>query len=182
MMGVYRITNRITGDFYIGSSVDIRHRMGQHFSKYKVRLHTERFDQDLQRYGKDGFDVEVIEECEFDELREREEFYLCKYHPPYNLRWKGYKRSEETRRKLSEKLIGRTVPRGVVEKARLAILKRHETIPQTNAGHKKRVSVDGAEFESVKACAEYFGVNPSTATQALKKGHKLLGHEVRYVV
>lgn len=181
MMGVYKITNLVTGDFYIGASSDIKRRKSQHFTN-KISGHTKRFDDDIRRYGRDAFSFSILEECSKEELWEREQYYLQTLQPSYNVRWRGCKRSEETKTKVRRALTGRKQSQAVIEKRKKSIAERRKLYPQTNAGHKKRVAVEGMEFDSVKACAEYFSVNPSTVTHALKKGHRLKGHKVRFVV
>ena len=181
MIGVYKITNLVTGDFYIGASNNVARRKSQHFTNKKSG-HTQKFDDDILRYGRDAFSVEVIEECRKEELWEREQYYLQTLQPRYNVRWRGCKRSEETKARVSKALTGKKQPRDVVERRKRSIAERHKIHPQTNAGHRKRVMANGIVFASIKACAEYLGVSPSTVTHAMKKGHKVKGHEVRFVV
>lgn len=222
MTGVYKITNLITGDLYVGSSVNLSRREKQHFSKKRFG-HTQRFDEDIERYGVENFSFSVLERCDKKNLKEREQHYLQKLQPKYNVVWKGCKRgnefcervsrttkewwnnlpsnikekiinnnltgppvghevSKETRAKISSVLTGRKQPKDVIEKRRQSILNRHKLHPQTNEGHKKRVTVGNEEFDSVKACALFLSVKPSTVSQALKKRHKVKGQEVRFVV
>lgn len=186
MVGIYKITNQITGDFYIGKSNNIQKRFYNH--KHYVK-HSEYFDSDIHRYGWNNFKLEVLEQCTEDVLLEREAYYIQALNPAYNSIVRGRFVSEETRKKISQKLTGIKQPKDVVERRKESIRKRHLTIPQTNAGHRKKVLVDmmadnipPAEFESVKAAAEFFEVHPSTITHAIKRGHKVHGHPVWYAV
>lgn len=87
--GVYRITNIITEDFYIGSSIEIENRWCNHKSSAKTyrqggRWRVSHLYQAMQKYGIDNFKFEVLEECRLDILREREQHYIDTLHPAYN--------------------------------------------------------------------------------------------------
>ena len=186
MVGIYKITNQITGDFYIGKSKNIEKRFYNH---QKYVKHSERFDSDIIRYGWDNFRLDIIESCSERDLLEREAFYIRSLHPVYNSIIRGRKLSEATRRKISQKLTGKKQPRDVVERRKATIRKRHLMFPQTNAGHRKKVFVDmvadntaPALFESVKDAAAFLCVHPTTVTNAIKKGHKVRGCSVWYAV
>lgn len=185
MVGIYKITNRETGECYIGQSKRIERRVRDHFAKW-IATHSKHFADDIAKYGRSGFDIEVIEECKPDELLDRERYWIGKLSPGYNVIFDGHIVSDETRSKISKTLTGRKRPREIVARQRAAILKRHETIPQTNAGHMKKVAaaVDGEviTFESVKATAEFFSVDPSTVSSAIKRRIKVRKHAVWFVV
>lgn len=88
--GVYKITNKITGDFYIGSSNDVKGRWAGHkrASKWK-RYPNIKLYQDMTKYGKDSFIFDLIEET--DNLKEREQYWISQLKPTYNIRWaKGW--------------------------------------------------------------------------------------------
>ena len=84
--GVYKITNNITGDFYIGSSKDIKIRWASH---KRPSVHKQRPNSKLYKamasYGLDNFTFEVIEET--DNLREREQYWIEQLKPSYNNNW-----------------------------------------------------------------------------------------------
>ena len=83
--GVYKITNIITGDFYIGSSKDVKKRWASHKwpSSWK-RFPNNPMYLDMQRYGIDKFDFQVIEEVEPEHLKEMEQKFIEKLQPAYN--------------------------------------------------------------------------------------------------
>lgn len=102
--GIYKITNIITGDFYIGSSKDIKHRWIAHKSSSTFRQHpNSRLYQDISHYGIDNFTIEIIEETE--SLREREQYYIETLKPVYNTN-RAYglniERAKEARRQCSK--------------------------------------------------------------------------------
>lgn len=81
--GIYKITNNITGDFYIGSSNDVKRRWVVHKSpsQWKRRPGMKLY-QAFIKYGLDNFIFEVIEET--DNLRNREQYYIEHLKPVYN--------------------------------------------------------------------------------------------------
>jgi len=75
MIGIYKITNLVTGRCYIGQSKDIDERFKQHF------YHSDSIvDKNLKLYGKDHFKFEVLEVCNENELDEKEAYYIRKYN------------------------------------------------------------------------------------------------------
>jgi group I intron endonuclease len=81
--GVYKITNNVTGDFYVGSSKNIMRRWTQHryCSEWKKQPNS-RLYQAMSHYGKDNFTIETIEET--DNLKEREQYWIEQLKPTYN--------------------------------------------------------------------------------------------------
>ena len=83
--GVYKITNTITGDFYIGSSKNVKSRWRSH----KVPSTWERFPNNplylnMKKYGIDKFEFEILEEVEIDRLKEKEQWFIETLKPAYN--------------------------------------------------------------------------------------------------
>lgn len=95
--GIYKITNTVTGEFYIGSSKNIRQRWYTHKVPSVWKKHPNiKLYQDMSRLGDNNFIIETIEET--DNLREREQYWIEKLHPSYNDRQaNGY--NEERKRK-----------------------------------------------------------------------------------
>ena len=83
--GIYKITNTVTGDFYIGSSKDIKHRWAQH--KYQStwnRITNNPMYLDMRKYGVEKFDFEILEVVEIDKLKEAEQKFIETLKPTYN--------------------------------------------------------------------------------------------------
>ena len=81
--GIYKITNTITGDFYIGSSKNIKKRWNIHKTPYTIKKHPNvKLYKAMTQYGRDNFTIEVIEKT--DNLREREQYYIEQLKPVYN--------------------------------------------------------------------------------------------------
>ena len=83
--GVYKITNTVTGDFYIGSSKNIKKRWAEHKcpSSWK-RLPNNQMYQDMKKYGVDKFAFEVLEVVEIVSLKEMEQQFIETLKPTYN--------------------------------------------------------------------------------------------------
>lgn len=81
--GIYKITNNITGEFYVGSSKDIKLRWSIHKTPYTIKRHPNvKLYKAMAQYGRDNFTIEVIEET--DNLREREQYWIEYLKPVYN--------------------------------------------------------------------------------------------------
>lgn len=82
---VYKITNTITGDFYIGSSKNVKQRWANHKCQSTWNKHPNNpMYFDMQIYGIDKFSFEILEEVEIDSLKEKEQQFIEKLKPTYN--------------------------------------------------------------------------------------------------
>ena len=83
--GVYKITNTITGEFYIGSSKNIKYRWATHkcLSMWKQHPNSKLY-KDMASYGLDNFTFEIIEKT--GNLKEREQYWVDQLKPSYNVR------------------------------------------------------------------------------------------------
>ena len=113
-MIIYKITNKINGKVYIGQTIhSLQHRWREHCYSSSGCLGIR---SAIEKYGKENFIVEQIDvACDRDELDLKEqywiEFYNCISPNGYNLKSGGKHTilSEESRKKLSEKLKGKNV-------------------------------------------------------------------------
>ena len=87
--GIYKITNLITGQIYIGSSKNIRKRCQQHRHNISTkRIYGNDYSVkkplyiDMRKYGLDNFEMEIVEIT--DNLLEREQYYIDLLKPHYN--------------------------------------------------------------------------------------------------
>lgn len=85
IIGVYKITNTVTNDCYIGSSNNVKSRLAHHkitstWGKYPNK----QLYQDMQKYGTDNFAFEMLTEVEADKLKEVEQQIIEKMKPTYN--------------------------------------------------------------------------------------------------
>lgn len=75
MIGIYKITKKENGKSYIGQSNDIERRFKEHTFKNKIPI-----DKAIQKYGKESFQFEILEECSLDELDEKERYWINYYN------------------------------------------------------------------------------------------------------
>jgi len=88
--GIYKISNKITNDCYIGSSKDIEKRWYKHTrpSAWKQCPNNPLY-LDFQKYGLESFLFEIVEET--DNLKEMEQYWIEQLSPSYNDRYaKGH--------------------------------------------------------------------------------------------
>ena len=104
---VYKITNTATGDFYIGSSKDVKLRWMQHKCKSKWNeCPNNPMYLDMQNYGTDKFEFEVLEVVEVDSLKEKEQQFIETLKPTYNrcnAKGLNVERRKETHKKAQKK-------------------------------------------------------------------------------
>ena len=83
--GIYKITNTITGDFYIGSSKDVKERWTAHKcpSTWNKCPNNQMY-LDMKKYGIDKFEFQVIEEVEAGKLKDAEQKFIELLKPTYN--------------------------------------------------------------------------------------------------
>ena len=82
---VYKITNTVTGDFYIGSSIDVKRRWKEHKHPSRWnRYPSNPMYLDFQKYGIDKFEFQILEEAEIASLKEAEQRFIETLHPVYN--------------------------------------------------------------------------------------------------
>lgn len=79
--GVYRIVNTINKKQYIGSSININRRFRNHILSLNRHKHCNPILQSAwDKYGKDAFIFEVIEECDPNDTMDRETISILKYN------------------------------------------------------------------------------------------------------
>ena len=83
--GIYKIINTVTGDFYIGSSKNVKQRWACHKcpSVWKQYPNNPMY-LDMKHYGVDKFEFEILEEVEPEHLKEKEQQFIETLKPTYN--------------------------------------------------------------------------------------------------
>ena len=76
MIGIYKITNKITKQCYIGQSVHIERRWEEHCRPSATSL----ISKAIKEYGKENFIFEIIEECSANQLAEKEQYWITFYN------------------------------------------------------------------------------------------------------
>jgi len=111
-IGIYAIHNIISNKYYIGSSQCIRRRWNEHKSLLNRNKHgNQHLQYSYNKYGLDVFEFIILEECNINELLQREDYYRMEYSKLYELYdieiksgapMKGRKHSLKTKLKMSK--------------------------------------------------------------------------------
>jgi group I intron endonuclease len=108
--GVYCLVNKIDGNIYIGSSVNLQVRFRNYLNTNFLKTNKNKnmpITQALLKYGVDNFAVFILEYVIVENLTIRETYYITQNLPYYNVLKQGYsslgfKHTEETKKLLSE--------------------------------------------------------------------------------
>jgi len=117
--GIYKIENLITNKVYIGSSVNIDDRWSRHRGDLvKGKSCSPKLQNSYNKHGFENFEFSILEECDIDNLIEREQYYIDMYNS-YNEGYNccplagnslGAKQSYETKAKISKVMKGENNP------------------------------------------------------------------------
>ena len=119
--GVYKITNKINGKYYYGSTTaSIRRRWNLHRCQLLNDCHPcEHLQKSWNKYGEDNFEFSIVLLCDPDNCLYYEQLFLDKYWDAgikcYNIckvagNQLGIKRSIETKKKMSDAKAGKNNP------------------------------------------------------------------------
>jgi group I intron endonuclease len=111
--GIYKILNTQTGEYYIGSSVNLYSRIFQHYNKLRKKTHgNNRLQRSYNKYGEESFKVIILSYEDPKNVRKIEYDLIEKEKPAYNLinAYSEYYFDEEVRKKMSDsqKLLQKT--------------------------------------------------------------------------
>ena len=136
IIGIYCIENLINSKKYVGKSVNIDRRHNEHIDDLRQGCHP---NKHLQRawnlYGECNFKFFIIEECEADELNDREIYWINQYDAyinGYNMTRggdgsAGYLHDKETKEKMSK--IKKEQFKDVENREKLSNAHAFESIP-----------------------------------------------------
>lgn len=160
-MIIYKITNKINGDFYIGQTIKSKEERFQRH-KYDVSYNSKtHLHRAMRKYGFNNFIIEEIEnQIPQEKLDEREIFWIKELNPPYNMtdggegcnplkspNWiKSMKEHHKNRPRETYASYGM--------KGKKQSKKFHEAIKKSNSNP---VSIDGVEYESIKDVMKILG-------------------------
>lgn len=104
---VYKIVNEVTGDFYIGSSKNVKQRWAEHkcLSSWK-RYPNSPMYQDMKKHGVENFRFQILAPVMEEHLKDVEQEFIEMLKPTYNSIYaKGWdvERQKESNRKSSRK-------------------------------------------------------------------------------
>lgn len=112
---VYKLTNLVNGKVYIGvTKCGLRKRWNEHVYAGNRQTKKTIISMAISKYGKSNFTIELIKKCESEKEMYKTEIELIAYYKSNNNKFgynnsiggekssKGYKHSQETKRRLSE--------------------------------------------------------------------------------
>jgi len=209
--GVYVWTNKVNGKSYVGSSTNLTIRFNCYFNKSRLGLGSGKhmlINKALLKHGHSNFRLEILEYCDKDKAIIREQYYLDKLNPEYNIlkiagSCFGHKHSEESKAKMRKAALGRVFSEETKAKLKDASLGRklrlstilklrsyrhtEEAIIKIRAGNKKSISVqvtdletnELAEYSSMRQAAKQLNTTSATIGSYLKNKKPYLN---RYLI
>ncbi len=133
--GIYRWVNKTNNKSYVGSSINLISRFYRYYNIKHLVASKRLIDKALLKYGYSNFRLEILEYCDIDILLVREQYYIDKLKPEYNIApiagsTLGFKHSQETlnyfkndrkfseeaKKKLSKAATGRVLASSVGKK------------------------------------------------------------------
>lgn len=108
MAHIYKIENKINGMVYIGSSQDANERFKQHLILLKKGQHKiSKFQDDFNRHGQDNFIFYIIEEADYDNIRDIEYHYIKMHNRDmlYNISIGNTRKTEIAKKKILQNAI-----------------------------------------------------------------------------
>lgn len=164
--GIYMIQNRVTGDSYVGSSVNLYGRMQQHFSGLRRAKHYNLLMQrSFTKYGESNFTYVVLEFCSREDLGNREQHFVNSLNPKFNIirEVERHALPEESRLKVSATLKEGYGSGRIVSQSFKPVL-------QYNLDSKFL-----KEFPSLNSACEEVGIVASTIIRCLKGPYSTAG-------
>lgn len=190
--GIYKWNNLITGKSYVGSSVNLGNRFKYYFSlssisKYLIKKPSYIY-RAIIKYGYNNFTLDILEYCEPDVVLKREQFYIDKYKPEYNIlkiagSRLGQTLSEESKRLISinSRKLWNKGSKGV-SKEKLSVTSPIKVVTNEtkiklsirSSGVKVKVfNKSGSfinEFSTIKNAAKYLNLEPKTLNRIFETG------------
>ena len=73
---IYKITNKVNGKSYIGQT---RYTIEFRWKQHQHKKDNTYFHNAIKKYGIENFSIEILEECNIEDLNSREIYYIAKY-------------------------------------------------------------------------------------------------------
>lgn len=131
--GIYKIHNKVTSDFYIGSATSFYNRKAVHLSLLRRNIHdNSHLQRAWNKYGEENFEFILISKCPQEYLLKLEQWFVDSLKPSYNIRTTvnsnyGLTFSEEHKKNLSKALKGKKRTQEQKEhQSKIKIGKRHK--------------------------------------------------------
>jgi len=170
--GVYKITCIETGKFYVGGTTDCRRRRYEHLYALRKSKHRSiRFQNAFNKYGESSFVFEVLEFCDRDSFRVREQYWIDTLRPfdrnvGFNVTAQAFPTT-----------LGRIPTSETLDKIRATWSRK-----QDKCAHFRKAIVrsDGQRFVSIREAARQVGCSDVNLRDALKKNRPFQGLFYRY--
>lgn len=125
--GIYKIQSKHKPEkFYIGSAIYFKNRWALHLADLrKNQHHSPRLQNHVNKYGVADLEFIILELCFPEFLISREQYYLNKLKPFFNINKLansslGVKRSKETRDKIRKSKIGKSNPTKGIKRKKMS--------------------------------------------------------------
>ena len=73
---IYKITNKVNNKSYIGQT---RYTIEFRWKQHQHKKDNTYFHNAIHKYGVENFSIEILEECNIEDLNQKEIFYIAKY-------------------------------------------------------------------------------------------------------
>ena len=166
-IGIYRWINKINGNTYIGSSVNISVRMYTYYSLRSLAKSNRLIDRALLKYGFSNFASEILEYTDKNNVLEKEQYYMDLFKPQYNIvetagSTLGYKHTQESLEKMRDFILSDEVRDRKALSTENATAARRISIVVENIKTKVK-----QEYYSLTEAGYALGVSKSSVSQAL---------------
>jgi hypothetical protein len=84
--GIYMIYNKVNKKKYIGKSTNLLERILSYFENSFIVNKSSRIYRALLKFSHAKFSFTIIEFCKIEELSSKEQYYIDKFKPQYNIR------------------------------------------------------------------------------------------------
>lgn len=165
-IGIYKITNIINNNCYIGSATNLKKRWSGHKRQLKLGKHScKHLQHAYNKYGEDSFIYSVLLFCEKENLILYEQRAINVYKPEYNIlkvagSSLGHKHSEETKLKMSLSRLGNKNRVG-----KLHTIETKEAISKTLIGNVRSLGNKLSNETKAKIAQAQLGKSPSKETR-----------------
>lgn len=195
--GVYRWVHKDSGKSYVGSSSMLNDRFRRYFNHSYLsssKRGASLICKALLKYGYAGFRLEILEYCPVSTVLDREQFYIDKLNPEYNILKiagsnLGYKHSEASLKLMSDASKSRNELEEVLKFKRDIMLGRklsQDHLERMAKNNPFRIPIrlsnietgDNKEFTSMIQAALFLGVHMTTVKRYLVNNKPYKGYMI----
>jgi len=84
---IYLFYNKVSKKIYIGQTKNLHGRIKEYGNSRHLYYHrSSTIARMIRNFGWNNFSFTILEHCDINKLREREQFYINLYKPQYNIR------------------------------------------------------------------------------------------------